>query len=115
MLNKRGFAIPSGIRKPNAAITNTAIMLTRPNKAFETDLPVITCINCDGVAITSSNVPCHFSNSMAKPDEYNVLPHMPIIPPPKTAYSPNGPVDPWKSVNATAVKMKGAIMFGITH
>src|SRR4030042_2858433 len=69
----------------------------------------------EGAAMTSSRVPCHFSNSIAKPDEYIVFPHIPIIPPPRTAYSPSGPEEFLKSVNATVVKTKGAIMLGITH
>jgi hypothetical protein len=40
---------------------------------------------------------------------------MPIIPPPKTAYKARGPGVFLKKTNATAVKMKGAMILGIIH
>ncbi len=113
--NRIGLATPSGTLNTSAAIKRIAIMFVSPKRAFDTDLPAIICRRFDGVATISSSVPCHFSNSIAKPDEYSVLPHIPIIPPPKTAYNPNDPLASLKSVRAMNVKTKGAITFGMTH
>ncbi len=56
-----------------------------PIRAFHKDRPIIIQTRPEGVARTSSKVPFHRSNAMLQPDEYKVLPHMLIIPPPSTA------------------------------
>src|SRR5487761_191520 len=84
-IKRGGLRIDTPVRNqanPKAKITTPLI---NPMKVFHVTRPRIIQIRGEGAARVASIVPFQRSKAIELPEPYTVVPHIPIIPPPRTA------------------------------
>ncbi len=113
--NISGSAMSMGTPNATTDMTSTSRPLTTPMRAFQIVRPAMIHMSDEGTTSTASMVPHHLSDCMEYPEAYNVLPHIPIMPPPSTAYRMTEPVTSWYMSRTTMVITNGAMMLGISQ